>query len=213
MSEVWKIGVIGGVASGKSAAAQLLADWGAWRIDADRVAHEVLDEPGVRRRLVEHFGPEILGPDGRIDRHQLGGRVFGEEPTVVANRRLVESIVHPRVKERIVRELEQAAASGAQTVVLDVPLLLEVGWRDLVDDVLFVDASNDVRRERARARGWTEEQWRQREAAQWPAERKRQQADAIIDNSGTRDDLRRELLRWWTEKTGKTSSRSGSNRS
>lgn len=195
------VAVIGGVASGKSLATRLLGQWGARTIDADRMARQVLDDPAIARRLRDCFGPAVVDSRGVVDRKRLAELVFGDSPEAVGNRRKLESLVHPRVRQRIAEELERAADSGESLIVLDVPLLLEVGWKDLADELLFIDAADSVRRRRAEARGWSADQWHKREASQWPVDRKKRVADAILDNSGSECDFERRLRKWWEKKT------------
>ncbi|HHK41054.1 MAG TPA: dephospho-CoA kinase [Planctomycetaceae bacterium] len=198
----WIVAVVGGVASGKSLVRQILGEWGAAAIDADQIAHEVLREPGVADQIARTVDRAVMGPDGTVDRSALARLVFGDSPEARSRRRKLEAIIHPRVRDRIRQELAGATHANVPVVVLDIPLLLEVGWRDLADEVLFVEAPEEVRRARATLRGWSDEEWRQREKAQWPAERKRASADVVVDNGGSPADLRKQLAQWWQEKTG-----------
>ncbi len=198
----WIVAVVGGVASGKSLVRQILAEWGAVAIDADQIAHEVLDEAGIADQIARAVGRAVMGPDGTVDRSTLARLVFGDSPEARSRRRQLEAIIHPRVRDRIRQELARATQEDAPVVVLDVPLLLEVGWRDLADEVLFVEAPEEVRRRRATLRGWSDAEWRQREGAQWPIERKRAASDVVMDNGGSPADLRKQLAQWWQEKTG-----------
>ncbi len=194
------IGVVGGVASGKSTVARLLEQWGAVRLDADRVAKEALDEPHVRQALLDRFGKTILTEEGSIDRAALGRLVFDVDEAA-ANRAFLERLTHPIVRRKLLAQLEQLRADDElPAIVLDVPLLLEVGWNDLCDEVLFVDAPQAARRARAAARGWDERTWRQREAAQWPVERKREAADVVIDNGRDTAALEATLRAWWRKR-------------
>ena len=147
-----RVGLTGGIASGKSTVSAILAELGAVVIDGDQLAREVVAKgtPG-RARVVEAFGPEVLTDDGELDRPKMGGIVFHDE----ARRRVLEGIVHPLVFERIV-ELEAGAAPGA-LVVHDIPLLAESGRADTFDAVIVVDVPEEVQVERMlRDRGWTE---------------------------------------------------------
>ncbi len=186
------IGVIGGIASGKSAVAALLAQRGAVVLDADRFAHAALGSAEVLAQLVERFGSAVRNADGTPNRRAIAERVFaGEE--AAANRQFLESLIHPRVREQIEAELELLQASGAEIVVLDVPLLIEAGWRDLCDWVIFVDAPDDVRWARAAERGWSAAEFAQREAAQLPISEKQAAADATVENSGDLEQLERQV--------------------
>ncbi len=198
----WIVAVVGGIASGKSLVRQILTEWGAAAVDADQIAQEVLDEPGAAEEIARVLGRDIVTPEGTIDRSALARLVFGDSLEAQTRRRQLEAIVHPRVRDRIREELARARQANVPVVVLDVPLLLEVGWRSLADEVLFVDAPEEVRQSRATSRGWSDEEWRQREDAQWPIERKRAIADVVLDNGGSPADLRKQLAQWWQEKTG-----------
>jgi len=196
------LGLTGGVASGKSAVARLLSQRGFAVIDADSVGHEVLLEPAVQRKLVERFGPGILAREGlpsergpRVDRRALGAIVFADPEA----RRALEAIVHPLMRARFARAIEQElspAGPSARHVVLDAAILLEAGWDDLCDLVVFVDAPRSERMRRAAAdRGWAAETFNSREAAQWPCDQKRRRAGFVIENSGGLDSVPREVDR------------------
>lgn len=175
------IGLTGGIASGKSTVASLFAERGAVVLDADRHAHAVLEEPAVRDALVERWGEEILSEDGTLARRAVAERVFGDGAE--ADRRFLEGLVHPRVRERLRAEIDAARASGVSAVVLDIPLLLEAGWADACDAIYFVDCPQHERVKRAAARGWSEAELAEREASQTSIEEKRQRSDAVIPSS------------------------------
>lgn len=183
------MGLTGGIASGKSAVSGILRDLGAVVIDADALAREVVARgtPGLDA-VVAEFGPELLGPDGELDRPKMGALVFGDEDA----RRRLEAIVHPLVFERIVA-LEEGA-SPDDLVVHDIPLLAESGRAQTFDAVIVVHAPEDVQIERmVRDRGWTEDEARARIAAQAAAEDRLAIATHVIDNTGTLEDLRRRV--------------------
>ncbi|RHW25206.1 dephospho-CoA kinase [Nocardioides immobilis] len=184
-----RIGLTGGIASGKSAVSGILRDLGAVVIDADLLAREVVAKgtPGLER-VVDAFGSEVLTEDGEMDRAKVGAIVFSDE----AQRRVLESIVHPLVFERIVA-LEEAATE-ADLVVHDIPLLAESGRAATFDAVIVVDAPPEVQVERmVRDRGWTHEEAEARIAAQASREDRRAIATHVIDNTGTLDDLRQRV--------------------
>ncbi|HEY8490008.1 MAG TPA: dephospho-CoA kinase, partial [Dehalococcoidia bacterium] len=126
------IGLTGGIASGKSTISRMLADRGAVIIDADRLGHEAY-RPGTPayRRVVEAFGPEIVGPNGEIDRAKLGARVFGNPEQM---KRLTD-IVWPAIRELARERIEAERRRGTRVVVLEAAVLVEAGWFDLVDEV------------------------------------------------------------------------------
>jgi dephospho-CoA kinase len=188
------IGVVGGIASGKSAVARLLAGPEGVVIAADRLAHEVLDDPGVLARLRARYGPEAVGPDGRADRALIARRVFDPEHGAELRAEL-EGWTHPVIRARIKERLSEARAAGVPRIVLDVPLLLENDQHELArlcDALVFVDAPDDARDRRAREeRGWPSGEVARREAAQLPLAEKRKRAQHVISNRGSLDDLER----------------------
>ena len=181
-----RVALTGGVASGKSTVAGILEELGAVVIDSDRLAREVV-EPGTPglAAVVDAFGGDVLADDGRLDRPALGARVFADE---LARKRL-EAILHPLIRARAA-ELESAADPDA-LVVHDIPLLAETGQADAFDAVVVVDVPVETQVDRmVRQRGWTREDAEARVSAQADRERRRAIATYVIDNTGTRDDLR-----------------------
>jgi dephospho-CoA kinase len=193
------LGLTGGVASGKSIAAKFFVELGAVVLDADRAGHEALREPQVREALVERWGPGILADSGEVDRPAVARRVFGDTPQAGRERRFLEELLHPLIRGRLEAERKRLAANGTKLFVFDAPLLLESGWDTTCDFVIFVDSPRRLREARAAARGWTEDQFVQREAAQWPVERKRQHADWVLSNAGTPEELREEVHGLWRD--------------
>ncbi len=199
------IGVVGGIASGKSLVCEQFASLGAVVVAADPMGHEALRDPAVRTRLVDRWGEEILAADGEVDRAAVARRVFqmdgaNAEPSVEAKAelRFLESVVHPWIEERLRGRLEAVrVASPDAVVLLDAALLLEAGWDAWCDGVLFVDTIADRRRERALSRGWSVEQWRARESAQWPVEKKREVSRWTVDNSGSSAETNRQVRSLW----------------
>jgi dephospho-CoA kinase len=192
------IGLVGGVASGKSLVANMLVELGAVHLDADRTGHAVLAEDAdIREALIDRWGHAILSPNGQVDRSAVAGKVFGTTPTAADERKFLEDLLHPRIRERLNKTRDNAVAAGKPAIILDAPLLLEADWGSLCDIILMVDAPQDLRLKRALSRGWTEAEFHQREAAQWPAEEKRRHADAVIANDGSVDDLRRRVHEFW----------------
>ncbi|MEM6675801.1 MAG: dephospho-CoA kinase [Planctomycetota bacterium] len=185
-------GVLGGIASGKSRVARLLAGEDGIVLDADATAHRALDDDPVRSRVVARPGPGMLAPDGGIDRSALARVVF-DDPGA---RKELEGWIHPVVRATLSEALEDALSRGVPRVVLDVPLLLENadehGFLDRCDHLVFVDAPLDVRAARAtRDRGWERDEVSRREAAQMPLARKRVRSDVVIENDGDLDELER----------------------
>lgn len=181
------LGVLGGIASGKTAVARLLAGREGLVISADELAREALDSPDVLARVRARFGPAAIGPDGRADRAYLARAVFDPAHGAAELRSELESWTHPLVRDRIRERLSAARASGVPRVVLDVPLLLENdaqhGLARLCDALVFVDVRDDERERRAeRERGWSRGEVARREAAQLPLLEKKKRAHHIIEN-------------------------------
>jgi len=191
------VGLTGGIGSGKSAVSALLAARGAVVLDADRMAREVVDRgtPGLAA-VVEAFGPDVLLPDGSLDRPALGRRVFGD-PEQLAR---LNAIVHPLVGERYAREHAEAEASGARVAVHDVALLVESGLAERYDAVVVVAASPQTQLDRlVRLRGMDEQDARARIAAQAPLADKLAVATHVIRNDGPLEQLAPQVDRLWDE--------------
>jgi dephospho-CoA kinase len=187
------IGLLGGIASGKSTVARMLGSFGAKVIDADRIAHDVLREAGVAAEIAAAFGGEVLDGDGLPDRERLGRLVFGNAGELAR----LESIVHPRVREEMRRAL--AAGGDAPALVLDVPLLLEGEFAGAADVLVFVQSSDAARDRRAAAeRGWGEREVERRERSQAPLDEKRKRADHVIENEGTVGELETRVRELWS---------------
>jgi dephospho-CoA kinase len=194
------IGLVGGIASGKSLAAKLLVELGAVHLDADRAGHAVLaDDIEVRQALVDRWGNAILDGDGRVDRRAVAKQVFAKSAVGAANRKFLEDLLHPRIRQRLHIERDQAMDAGKPAIVVDAPLLLEADWGSLCDIILMIDSPRELRLERASARGWTAADFDERECAQWPPEEKRRHADVVIPNYGTADELRGAIAQFWTQ--------------
>jgi dephospho-CoA kinase len=192
---VLRIGLTGGIGSGKSSVSRLLAAHGAVIVDADVIAREVV-EPGTPglAAVVEAFGPRVLAADGSLDRPGLAAVVFGDPEA----RRRLDAIVHPLVRARAA-EVAAAAPSDA-VVVHDVPLLVETGQAGGYDLVLVVEADPETRVARLVQRGLTAEDARARMAAQATDEQRRAVADVVLDNSGTPEELAAQVDRFWAER-------------
>ena len=184
-----RVGLTGGIASGKSTVSAILAELGAVIIDADALAREVVEKGTAGLdAVVAEFGEGLLTPEGDLDRPAMGALVFGD----VDARRRLEAIVHPLVFERIIA-LEAGAPEGA-LVVHDIPLLAESGRADTFDAVIVVDAPAEVQVERMlRDRGWSSEDATSRMAAQASREHRNAIATYLIENTGTIEDLRRRV--------------------
>ncbi|MBX9390236.1 dephospho-CoA kinase [Streptomonospora nanhaiensis] len=190
-----RVGLTGGIGSGKSAVARRLAEHGAVVVDADQIAREVV-EPGTPglAEVVAEFGEEVLTPEGRLDRPRLGEIVFSDSARLAR----LNAIVHPRVAART--EELMAAAPADAVVVYDVPLLVENDLGALYDVVVVVDLPEEEQVARVVAnRGMPADQVRARIKAQATRERRRAAADVVIDNSGTPADLDRRVAELWAD--------------
>jgi len=196
------LGLLGGVASGKSAVAELFRGLGAEVLDADRVGHEVLRLPEVREAVRAHFGPQVIDKDGQVDRRLLGRVVFGPPPDGARELAVLEGITHPQIRRRLRDEVDRMAADGAKLAVLDAPVLLKAGWDAVCDGLALVDCPENLRLQRAMARGWTAAEFAAREAAQEPIEEKRRRADFVVDNSAAMEYTQAQVERIWGELVG-----------
>ena len=184
-----RIGLTGGVASGKSAVVAVLRELGAVEIDADQLAREVVASgtPGLAA-VVAEFGPGVLTPEGELDRPAVASTVFADD----AARERLEAVIHPLVFEEILR-LEAEAPEGA-VVVHDIPLLVESGRAASFDAVVVVDTPPEIQIDRmVRDRGWSRAEAEARMRAQASREDRLAVATYVIDNSGTLAELRRQV--------------------
>ena len=193
-----KVGLTGGIASGKSKVAKGFARLGAKVLDADKVAREVV-LPGQPAwlELQQVFGPEFFLPDGRLNRSKLRRLVFADPE----QRSRLNAIVHPEVMKEINRRFEQLTTSAQDAVVVvDVPLLLEVGVAHRFDKVIVVYVEKSVQIKRLRQRdGLSMEGARRALSTQMVLDKKVEQADYVIDNSGTRDETQAQVQKVWEE--------------
>ena len=191
------VGITGNIGTGKSTVAEMLADLGAETIDADKVAHRVMRHgTDAYERIVEAFGAAIVTPHGEIDRKALGEIVFSD-PRALAR---LEAIVHPATLEAIDRRV---TAASAPVVVVEAIKLIESGLAERCDSVWVVTCRREQQIERlVRHRDLSREEARQRVDAQPPQEEKVEQADVVIDNSGSLSMTRKQVEAAWVEVTG-----------
>lgn len=188
------IGLTGGIGSGKSTVSPRLAELGAFIVDADLVAREIV-EPGqpALAELAEAFDG-VLNPDGTLNRAELARQAFA---TPEATKKL-NAITHPRIRARTEELFKQGRESGAEVLVYDMPLLIENGEVNKVDHVLVVDAPDELRIERlVQHRGLDEDDARRRIAAQIDRETRLSAADTVLDNSGSLEDLLAQVDGFW----------------
>lgn len=183
------VGITGGIGSGKSSLARLLAQRGATTLDADGLGHLVLEAPEVNAALVDGFGTAITDSAGKVVRKELGKRAFASQEGF----ELLNRIVRPFLEKRLWEEVASAEGSEkAGLVVVDAALIFEWGVEDRFDLIVVVDADAALRRQRASVRqGLTPEEVDKRMAWQLPAEEKAVRADLVVHNEGTLEELAR----------------------
>ena len=196
------VGVVGGIASGKSQVTRMLVGMNGTIISADEIAHRVLREPEVMEALVQMLGKSILLENGNqpgfsrtIDRKKLASLVFGDSASSQTMRKKLEAIVHPRIRQIAKSELETLRRdTSIRMIVLDAPLLIEGGWLPYCDRVIYVDSPDAVRKQRAIERGWIGQEWQDRESAQLSLSEKKKHATDVLVNDGTIEELTQRVL-------------------
>ena len=191
------LGLLGGVASGKSTVAEMFRKLGAVVLDADRAGHEVLRMPAVRAAIGGRWGKDVIGSDGEVDRSALARIVFAQPPDGPRQLAELEKITHPEIRKRLLAEVDELAKQGAPVVILDAPVMLKAGWDKLCDALAFVDCPADQRMARAASRGWSAEEFRRREASQETVEEKKALADFVLDNSKDVSYIQAQVERCW----------------
>jgi dephospho-CoA kinase len=192
------IGIIGSIGAGKSLIASELARLGGFLITADALGHEGLRSPAIKSQVRARWGDGILKPDGEIDRRKLGGIVFAD----AKERQALEGMQFPFIGARVREEIAKGERDlAARFIVLDAAVLLEAGWKNECDRLLFVDAPRATRLARLRQnRNWTEQELDNRERSQMSLDEKRHAADVILVNGGSSADAAekvRTILRGW----------------
>lgn len=191
------VGLTGGIACGKSTVSKMFEARGAHIVDADRIARDIVmpGQPALRE-VAEAFGDAVIAADGTLDRARLGSIVFAD----AAARKRLESILHPRIRAEMKRQMEHwAATDPGSLTIADIPLLFESGLDKLYDfkDVIVVYAPREVQLERLMARdGLSREDAEKRLAAQMPIEEKRVLADVVIDNGGALSETQAQVERY-----------------
>ncbi len=196
------VGLLGGIASGKSLVAAQLVALGAGLLDADAAGHEVLRRPDVREAIRLRWGDGVFDAAGQVARPALAKLVFADTPEARADLAHLEQITHPLIGEVLQERAVAMAESGTPLIVLDAPVMLKAGWDKLCDHLIFVDSPLEVRRERARTRGWSDAEFAAREARQEPVEEKRRLADFTVDNSGSAGGTNLQITRLWPSLVG-----------
>ena len=174
------IGILGGIGSGKSTVAAEFAKLGCKVIDADRIAHELLDRNTVKEKIVGLFGKTVLDSSGRIEHKKLAGVVFSDGDKLAS----LNGVIHPLVLERAEELIEQYNQQNqVRAIVLDMPLLVEIGWAGRCDRLIFVDCEQKIRAERAKKKDFDKNQIKIRENFQISLDNKVSLADNMIENN------------------------------
>lgn len=190
------IALVGGVASGKSAVAKAFEKRGALAVDADKEGHAVLLDPAVKKEIKDAFGAGVFNGQGEVDRAKLGAEVFGNATKLAK----LNAITHPRIRLRTQAKIEAGLNDPkVKAVVLDVSLLLESGaYEGKYSLLVYVKADEASREQRAiKERGWAKGQVAARQAGQMSLTEKQRRADVVIHNTGTLEDLDRQVEEIW----------------
>ena len=178
------VGIVGGVGAGKSSVVRNVKSLQLHFIDADRIGHDQLTVKKIKDQIVKTFGTQVLDSSGNISRPNLAAQVFGDSSEKQEKRQQLNTIVHPAIRSEIRRQIN-SAPQDADAIILDAALVLEAGWADECNAVIFIDTSLEQRRKRvAETRGWSAEELQRREASQLSLEEKRRRSDFCVDNSG-----------------------------
>jgi len=174
------IGILGGIGSGKSTVASELGKLGCKVIDGDNIAHKALDRKDIKQKIIALFGEGVSCPSGRIDRRKLSDIVFADADKLLSLNRMIHPLVLKRTEELIKRYSRQ---NQLKAIVLDMPLLVEVGWAKRCDKLIFVGCKRRLRVDRAKKMGFDENQIKIREKFQISLDSKTDIADNLIDNN------------------------------
>lgn len=187
------IGLTGSIASGKSTVSQMLKELGYPVVDADLVARQVV-EPGTEtlNSIEQAFGAEVIRADGSMDREKVGSIIFNDP----ASRKKLNDIIHPAIRREMLRQRQAFLDEGYETVIMDIPLLFESKLQHMVDKILVVSVSEQEQLKRLMERnGLAEQQAKARIASQLPISVKEQGADEVLDNNGSLDHTKHQLMR------------------
>ena len=194
------IGIMGGIGSGKSSVAAEFVKLGCKVIDADKIAHELLGRKTIKEKIVVSFGRDVLDSKGNIDRKRLGEIVFSD----VDKLSLLNGIIHPLVMKRVEELIEQYNRQNQiKAIVLDMPLLVEIGWAGRCDKLIFVDCEQKIRAERAKKKDFGKNQIKIRENFQISLDNKVSLADNMIENNSDFSALVRQIADIFSDIMGK----------
>ena len=190
------LGLIGAIGAGKSTVAEILAGHGGAVVNADAVGHDALDQDPIRESIAARW-QNVLRSDGRVDRRKVAEVVFAKPD----ERKALEAMVFPYIRRKCEEAMEVAQHNATRKfIVLDAAVMIEAGWTKVCDKLIYVEAPRELRLHRLAARsGWSDADLTAREAAQMPAEEKKQYADVILENANTRQELETAIVRLLTE--------------
>ena len=193
--KLYRIGLTGGIASGKSTVSAMLRQMGAVVIDTDWIAHEVTAPgSGAVMEMSRRYGSDIVKEDGSLRRDAVGKIVFSDP----VEKKWLEALLHPLIRAEAEKQAQAAFEAGQKVVVLDVPLLFESGWNGQVDEIWTVYVPREIQEVRLQRRdGYTESEIADRLASQWPIDEKAKRADVVIDNTGLPESTRRQVEVAW----------------
>lgn len=183
------LGILGGIGSGKSTVTEMFAALGAETLDADAIAHELIEQEETKSTLRQWWGDEIIDADGKVNRTKIQEKVFSDAQELVR----LEKLLHPEVRKRIKKKIDVFRESDGKLLVLDVPLLASSPLRDLCDEIIFVNSDEAIRETRVKTRGWEPGERERRESFQAPEKQKISLAGSVINNSGSLDETRRQV--------------------
>lgn len=184
------IGLAGGIGSGKSFVAALLAEMGCCVIDSDQHARLAYQSPQVKQELHSWWGDSVFDEHGSVSRQAVARRVFADP----AQRRRLEALIHPAVAQARQQSMREGAEAGIVAFVWDSPLLFETGLNDQCDVIIFVDSPRAARLDRVRRqRGWSEKELTQRENSQLPLDKKKERAHYVVQNTADAANVREQL--------------------
>ena len=191
------LGIVGGIASGKSLAAGIFEELGAIVLSGDHFAHQVLREADILSAIRDRWGDAIFDDAGEVDRPRVAAIVFGETAEAPKELKFLEHLTHPRIAQRLREELSRLRAEAVKIVVLDAALLLKTDWHQICEKILFLETPLPQRQKYAALRGWDAEQLARREACQLPLESKREKADFVVSNTEDLAHLREKIRSVW----------------
>lgn len=189
------IGIVGGIASGKSFVSNVFEQKGALRVDADRIGHQVLMEKETKKLIKDTWGDCVFDDAGNIDRQKLAEIVFRPDSNQLVQ---LEQITHPKINARL-RKILDESREKYPAAILDAPVLLKAGWNKFCQRILYVDCPKDIRLQRARLRGWTEEMFNSREASQVDLERKKSISTETIRGTDSLEEIERQVNDFWDQ--------------